>query len=116
MQMCPILGENSTQIPLAQYKRRLHKQGRTFCAALCPLKESDLVLIGGETGGPQVLKVTQKSKKIDSDDDDDSDSEDEEEEEDEDKAEMTTIKDEEWETDSGSSDGEQIIDELEDAN
>ena len=115
MQMCPILGENSTQIPLAQYKRRLHKQGRTFCAALCPLKESDLVLIGGETGGPQVLKVTQKSKKIDSDDDD-SDSEDEEEEEDEDKAEMTTIKDEEWETDSGSSDGEQIIDELEDAN
>ena len=54
---------SSSQIPLAQYRRRRHKQsGRTFCAVLNPATESDLVLVGGEIGGPQVLKLTQRRR------------------------------------------------------
>ena len=100
------------QIPLAQYRRRRHKQsGRTFCAVLNPNAESDLVLVGGESGGPQVLKLTQRSKKIESDDDDDDSDTDEDGEENEDNVGVDNIKDDEWETDSGSSDGEMINDE-----
>jgi len=101
--------DNTKQLPLAQYRRKRHKQsGLTFCAALSPAQNSDLVLVGGESGGPQVLKLTQQSKRNAMDD---SDTEDEEEELNEDAEQLENIKDDEWETDSGSSEGEEIVDE-----
>ena len=98
---------NEKCIPLAQYKRKRQKQsGRTFSAALSPTANSDMVLIGGESGGAQVLKMSQRSRNVE-----DSDSEDEDLEEQENEAGVEGIKEEEWETDSGSSEGEMIIDE-----
>lgn len=92
-------------IPYAQYSRKRHKNcGRTFCATMCPESDSDLVLIGGESGGPQVLKITQQSKKEILDD---SDSEDSDAEGDEDKDAMEKLEEDEWETDTGSSEGEE---------
>jgi len=59
---------------------------------------------------PQVFKITQTSKKAEDivNDEDDSDTEDEEEEMAEDAAAMGEIHEEEWETDDGSSEGEEI--------
>ena len=99
----------SDQIPYAQYSRKRHKNsGRAFCAVMCPDSDSDLVLIGGESGGPQVLKLTQQSKKEILDD---SDSEDSDEEGEEDKEAMEKLEEDEWETDTGSSEGEEIPEE-----
>lgn len=57
-----------------------------------------------------MFKITQTSKKAEdiANDDDDSDTEDEEEEMAEDAAAMGEIHEKEWETDDGSSEGEEI--------
>ena len=59
-----------------------------------------------------MFKITQSSKKAEdiaeNEDDDDSDTEDEDEEAAEDAAAMGEIHEEEWETDDGSSEGEEI--------
>jgi len=106
-----LTGENVNSQPLAQYSRRRQKQGgKIFSTVLCPEEKSAMVLVGGERGGPQVFKITQSSKKAEdiANDDDDSDTEDEEGEMAEDAAAMGEIHEEEWETDDGSSEGEEI--------
>ncbi|CAG5089675.1 Oidioi.mRNA.OKI2018_I69.PAR.g12301.t1.cds [Oikopleura dioica] len=104
-----LTAENVKTQPLAQYSRRRQKQGgKIFSTVLCPEEKSALVLVGGERGGPQVFKITQSSKKAEDTAEDDSDTEDEDEEMAEDAAAMNDIKEEEWETDDGSSEGEEI--------
>lgn len=100
-----LTSDNNNSIPLPQYKRRRHKQsGRMFCGILCPEVDSDFVLVGGESGGAQVLRLSIQSKKNSGD----SDSEDEDDENAEDAGEITKLEEEDWETDSGSSEGEEI--------
>ena len=90
---------------MTKYRRaRQSTAGKLFCATISPESDSDLVLTGGETGGPQVLKLSRISKNRKEEDDDT----DEEEEEDETKTKL--IEEEEWETDTGSSEGEEITD------
>ena len=79
--------------------------GKLFGATICPEVNSDLILTGGESGGAQVVKLSRQSKKKqDSDDDDDSDAE----QEIEDDEKVKDIEEDEWETDTGSSEGEEM--------
>lgn len=95
-------------IPLVKHRRLRQKAaGKLFCATICPDSGSDLVLTGGESGGAQVIKLSKQSrKKTDNEDDDDSDDDSEVDEEDE--KEVKEIEEDEWETDTGSSEGEEM--------
>jgi len=100
-------------IPLVKHTRvRQKASGKLFCAAICPESNSDLVLMGGESGGAQVVKLSKQSKKKkdgegDSDEDDESDDSEVDGEDDA----VNEIKEDEWETDT---DSEQSGEEMED--
>jgi len=94
------------KIPLQKYARKRQiASGKLFASCICPEAGSELVLTGGEVGGAQVMKLSRVSTKTTEDDGDT----DEEEAEDDEGA-MDEIKEEEWETDSGSSEGEEMED------
>ena len=96
---------NENRRPLAKYTRvRQKAAGKLFCATICPEINSDLILTGGESGGAQVVKLSRQSKKKQDSDDEDSDAE----EEVEDAEKVKDIEEDEWETDTGSSEGEEM--------
>ena len=98
------LAGNQNKIPLQKYgRKRQIASGKLFAACICPEPGSELVLTGGEVGGPQVMKLSRVSTKT-TEDDGDTDEEDAEEDE----GAMKEIEDDEWETDSGSSEGEEM--------
>jgi len=95
---------NQNKIPLQKYgRKRQIASGKLFAACICPEPGSELVLTGGEVGGPQVMKLSRVSTKT-TEDDGDTDEEDAEEDE----GAMKEIEEDEWETDSGSSEGEEM--------
>jgi len=95
---------NQNKIPLQKYHRKRQiASGKLFAACICPEAGSELVLTGGEVGGPQVMKLSRVSTKT-TEDDGDTDEEDAEEDE----GAMKEIEEDEWETDSGSSEGEEM--------
>ena len=49
--------------PVKHTRVRQKASGKLFCAAICPETNSDLVLMGGESGGAQVVKLSKQSKK-----------------------------------------------------
>jgi len=100
---------NQNKIPLRKFgRKRQIASGKLFAACICPEPGSELVLTGGEVGGPQVMKLSRVSTKT-TEDDGDTDEEDAEEDE----GAMKEIEDDEWETDSGSSEGEEMNEDME---
>jgi len=96
-------GGNEKKIPIQKFgRKRQIASGKLFAACICPEVGSELILTGGEVGGPQVMKLSRVSTKT-TEDDGDTDEEDAEDE-----GAMKEIEEDEWETDSGSSEGEEM--------